>query len=221
MFKLARRVAVLIVVVVVVAAVAGDMVARRRAQATLVDAVVRNVPGATDVSASVSSFPFLGHLLVQGRVAEVDVRIGGVAAPIGGRSAVDLTDVQVDVHDVDLDTGEALHGQARVTAIGRGHVQASISQDALQRLLPRGVSVHLAAGSAQVTGPLAGSAEIVATGTGKLALRLGRPQVVIPIPLPTATVLTCPPQVAIADGTLTLSCSFRDVPRILVDRVRG
>ena len=217
MFKLVRRAVLLLVVVLVVAAVVGDIAARRQAQAALVRAVAKNVPGATGVSASVSSFPFLGHLLVQGRVSHVDVRITRVAA--GGRSAVELSDVDVDVHDVELDTAEAVHGRARVTGIGRGQARASISQAALQRLLPAGTSVRLAAGAAQVSGSSAGPAVIVAAAGG-LSLRLGRPQVVIPISLP-ATVLPCPPQAVIAEGAVVLSCTFADVPRILLDQVQG
>lgn len=210
----------MLVVVAVVGAVVGDVVARRQAQAALVRAVAKNVPGASGVSASISSFPFLGHLLVQGRVSEVDVRISQVAAGLGTQSVVELSGVDVDAHDVQLDKAEALRGRARVVGIGRGQARASISQGALQRLLPAGMSVRLAAGVAEVTGSSAGPAQVAAAAGGGLALRLARPAVTIPIALPT-TVLPCPPQATIADGAVTLSCTFTGVPRLLLDRVQG
>jgi hypothetical protein len=201
-----RRLVVPLVVVGALLLVA-DMVAESLAEAELEARLEQEVPQATSVSASITSFPFLGRLLTSGRVAEVDARARGL----------EVRGLKLDVVDVDLD-GVTLDRRilvddkrVAVTDIDHGRVTAEVTQAALSDRL--GVDLRLEAGRASVT--VAGrritaslevrNGELVVSGVG---LSLPALDVVAPL-------LPCIANAEIVPGRVLMTCAFTEVPEEL------
>jgi hypothetical protein len=200
---------VVFLAVVVGGACVADVFVRGEAERALAAAVEREAPGTHGTSASIGSFPFVGRLVVRGQVPVVTVRAREARA-----AELPLRDVSVTVHDVHLDTGQAVKGKVRITSAGHGSLDATVTQDDLNRRLP-GVHVVLTPGQAEVGGPAGVKGELVTSTKGRLVLRVAG-RTLFEIPLAVAGLLPCEPEVAIDQGALRLSCSFDDVPDVLL-----
>ena len=205
------QVLLLVLAVVAVGAVGFDVILKGRAEAELADEVARRVPGTTGVRAKISSFPFVGRLLVSGQVSEVVVTAQHV-----GSGPVALSDVRVQVEDVEMDTGQAMDGRAVVRSIGRGSASAHLRQDQINARLPRGYQVQFQSGKAVISGPAASSAQLVTTPEGAVQLRLAN-RVLAEVPFPKSDLVPCSPAAAFVSGSIRLTCSFDKVPPLLLD----
>jgi hypothetical protein len=208
------QVLLLVVAVVAVGALAADIVLKNRAETELAAQVTERVPGTTGVRAKISSFPFVGRLLLSGKVPKVVV-----TAQHAGLSALSLSDVRVQVEDVEMDSGEAKAGRAVVRSIGQGKVQADIRLDQINPLLPRGFSVQAQAGKAVVDGPGSIEAQLVPTPEGTLRLQVAN-RSVLELPFPKTDLLPCSPAASFVSGAVRLSCTFDEVPPLLLDLAR-
>jgi len=205
------QVLLLVVAVVVVGGLAADVVLKGRAEDELATKVEAKVPGTSGVSAKISSFPFVGRLLVSGKVAKVVV-----AAQHTSVADVSLDDIRIQVEDVEMDSGAARQGRAVVQSIGRGSVRADLREDQVNPRLPRGFQVRFQDNKATVTGPVAVPAQLVATPEGALQLRVAN-RSLFELPFPKTDLLPCSPKAAFVGGAVRLSCTFDKVPQLLLN----
>jgi len=185
------QVLLLVFAVAAVVALGADVLLKNQAQTELASRVEARVPGTTGVDAKISSFPFVGRLLLSGRVPEV-------------------------VEDVEMDSGAARQGRAVVQSIGRGSVRADLREEEVNPHLPRGYRVHFEDNRATVTGPLQVPAQLVATPQGELQLRVAN-RSLFDLPFPKTALLPCSPQAAFIGGAVRLSCTFDKVPPVLLN----
>lgn len=208
------QVLLLVIAVLVVAALGADLVLKGRAEDQLATEVATRVPGTTGVKAKISSFPFVGRLLVSGKVSQVVVTVQHA-----GVGELGLSDIRVAVDDVEMDSRAARQGRAVVRSIGKGSVQADLRQDQINPRLPKGVQVQLEAGKAVVTGPASAAAQLVATPEGSIQLKAAN-RVVFDLPLPKTDLLPCAPRVTYISGAARLTCTFDKVPPLLLNLAR-
>ena len=207
------QVLLLLVAVVVVGGLGADVVLKHRAETELAAEVARRVPGTTGIETDISSFPFVGRLLVSGTVPKVVVTAQHADAAALG--AIGLSDVRVVVEDVEMDTTAARDGRAVVRSIGAGTVQADLRVNEINPLLPRGYQVELQPGKAVVRGPGASLAQFVTTPSGTIQLRVAD-RALVELPFPKTDLLPCAPSAAFISGAVRLSCSFDEVPPLLL-----
>lgn len=210
MRMLKTQVLLLLLAVVVVGGLGADIVLKNRAESRLAAEIVTRAPGTTGVQARIRSFPFVGRLLVSGRVAQIDV-----TAQHASPGGVSLFDIRLRVEDVVMDAGEATRGRAVVRSIGRGSLQADLGQDEINARLPKQFQVRLQQGAAVISGP--GGAEGTLTAKdGRVQLRVGG-RSVLDLAVPTSALLPCTPVGTFVAGAVRLTCNFTEVPEVLVD----
>ncbi len=209
------QVALLLVAVLVVAALGADVVLKGRAESRLAAEVTAQSPDTNGVRARIRSFPFLARLLTSGKVAQVD--ISAQHAEPGG---VALTDVFVQLDEVELELDQARKGRAVVRSIGRGRVRADPRQDQINSRLPKQVQVQLEQGRAVVNGPGGTEGKLTISPEGMIQLRIGS-RSLLDLPVPDTDLLPCRPSATFVPGALRLSCEFTDVPPLLRDLARA
>lgn len=208
------QVLLLLIAVVIVGAAAADVVLKNRAETELAAEVGRRVPGTSGIEADISSFPFVGRLLLSGTVPKVVVTAQhSDSGPIG------LSDVRVVVEDVEMDSEAARDGRAVVRSIGSGSVQADLRVNEINPQLPRGYQVEIQQGKAVVRGPGASLAQFVTTPGGSIQLKVAD-RVLVDLPFPKTDLLPCAPAAAFVSGAVRLACSFDEVPPLLLDRAQ-
>jgi hypothetical protein len=192
--------------IVVVILVIGDVVAKAYAESQLRDRAERAVRGATSASGSISSFPFVGRLLLSGSVPEVKVGV----APVGA-GRVTFSSVDVDLHDVHVDRDLLINDRkVRLTSIGSGTVTAAITEAEISRLA--GVPISFTPGRATVSiGGIAVSGQLsAANGTLTIGGAQGVP---IRIRVPRAAMFPCDASNAeVQQGKVVVSCAIDRVP---------
>ena len=164
------------------------------------------------VSAQISSFPFLGRLLLSGTISEVDVSLVDVTV-----RGVTFASVGVELRSVRIDRDTLVQDRrVALQSIGRGTAVVEISGDEVSRLL--GVPIVFEEGQARVRvgGQLVSVAARVEGGAlvveaGGLTL----PPIEIP-PLP--LVSDCLSGTEILAGRLRLTCTLDQVPVELAGR---
>jgi len=208
------QVLLLVLAVLAVVALGADLVLKGRAQDELASEVATRVPGTTGVKAKISSFPFVGRLLVSGQVSEVVV-----TAQHTSTGGISMEDVRIEVDDVEMDSGAARQGKAVVQSIGRGSVRADLREDQINSRLPRGYQVHFQANKATVTGPVAIPAQVVATPEGSIQLRVAN-RALFDLPFPKTDLLPCAPNASFVTGAVRLACTFDKVPPVLLNLAR-
>ncbi|MBV8160691.1 MAG: LmeA family phospholipid-binding protein [Acidimicrobiia bacterium] len=205
-----RRLVVALAVIVVILVV-GDFVAKAYAATQLRDRALQAVRGATSSSASISSFPFVGRLLVAGSVPGVQVRVGPVTA---GR--VTFASVDVDLRDVRIDRNRLINDrEVRLTALGSGTVTAELTDTEVSRLI--GVPVSFSPGrvSVRAEGVDLGATVNVTNGT----MSFGGIPLPIRLRVPRASLFPCDATSAVVvQGAVDLSCSVHNVPTELIGR---
>lgn len=205
------QVLLLLIAVVAVGGLAFDVVLKNRAETELAAEVGRRVPGTTGIEATISSFPFVGRLLLSGQVPKVVV-----TAQHSTVGELSLADVQVQAVDVEMDTGAARNGRVVVRSIGGGSAAADLRQDQINPRLPRGFSVQLQNGKAVVSGPSSVKAELVGTPEGSLALQAAG-KTLYELAIPKTDLLPCTPAASFVSGAVRLSCAFDEVPPLLLE----
>lgn len=185
-----------------------DQGARVFAQSKLEERARAEVRGAASVDADISSFPFIGRLLVSGSVPSVEVR--------ANRSELgDLVTgaIEVDLRDVRLERGALLSGKVRLQSINSGTITLELDADALGRALK--VPVSIAGGEARVT--LAGQALPATVGAddGALVVEVGGLRT-LRVPISRSGLVSCGATAAeVAGNTVRLTCEIDEVPPAL------
>jgi hypothetical protein len=204
-----RKLLIALVILVVILLI-GDFVAKGYAETQLRDRALRAVRGATSATGSISSFPFVGRLLVSGSVAEVKV---GAAPVVAGK--LTFSSVNVDLHDVHVDRDLLINDRkVHLTSIGSGTVTAAITDAEISRLA--GVPISFASGKASVrAGGLDVGAQLSAEN-GTLTIG-GAEGVPIRIRVPRAPLFPCDASSAkVEQGRVVVSCTINRVPPELV-----
>ncbi|HEV3354115.1 MAG TPA: LmeA family phospholipid-binding protein [Acidimicrobiales bacterium] len=206
MRRLLIALAILLVVLVV-----GDFVAKAYATSQLRDRAERAVRGATSSTASISSFPFTGRLLLAGSVPKVDVRVGPVVA---GR--VTFASISVDLHDVHVDRNRLINDQqVQLTGLGSGTVTAELTDVEVSRLA--GTRVTFAPGRVMVSAAGVDVAASVQVTNGSMSF--GGLRLPIQLRIPRAPLFPCDATSAVVkEGAVDLSCTVHDVPPELVGK---
>ncbi len=187
------------------------MAARGIAEDQLRDRVASRVDAGGPVSASISSFPFLGRLLTSGTISQVDVSVrdltvrGVTFASVGVR----LRSVRIDRDSLVQDRRLALAG------IGRGTAVVEISGDEISRLVGMTLVLEDGRARARVGGTLVPvSARIEGSTLVIEAAGRSLPAVDLP-PLP---LVGCLSGTEILPGRLRLTCDVDRVPTELAGR---
>ena len=194
-------------VVLVVLAFGVDRVALAVAAGRLRDRVQQRVPSGT-VRASISSFPFLGRLLLTGYISKVRVN---VERPVAG--PLTFSSVAADLRGVTVDKSQLLRDrQVRLTGIESGTVSGEISQEQVSRAVHADVQFH-SGGKAVVSfrGLVRVEATVRVSG-GVLTLQAGRLPT-LSLPIPKAPLLPCQTStVEVLEGRVRASCTIQRLP---------
>lgn len=203
---LVKKLFVLLVVLVGVALV-GDRLALSAASSNL-DARARDrVRGAGTTHADISSFPFIGRLLVSGSITRVRFSVDRLAA-----GALTFASVRADLHGVVIDRSELVH-ERRVRLIGvkRGTLSAELTDAEVSRAL--GVTVRFQSGGAVSVASRGLQVEgRVQVSNGALAISGGRLSA-LTLPIPRASLMSCAARdVRVLDGRVRVSCTVDRLP---------
>ncbi len=200
-----RKLLLLFVVAVVAVLVVADVFARRVAEDQLRQQVVSKVRPDGPVSASISSFPFVGRLLASGTIPEVEVSLVDVTV-----RGFTFASVGVVLESVRIDR-DALVQDRRVAllAIGKGTAVVEISADEISRLVK--VPVVLESGRARVR--LDGRLVDVAARVEGSSLVVAAAGVTLgAVDIPPLPLVSCLSGTEIRPGRLRLTCSIDEVP---------
>ncbi|TML43788.1 MAG: DUF2993 domain-containing protein [Actinobacteria bacterium] len=199
----------LVAALIAVLLVAADQGARVFAQSELRKRAGAAVPEAAAVHAKVSSFPFVGQLVVSGRVTEVALRFDGIRS-----SRLQLHEVALDLRGVVIDRHALIAEQrGQLNRISRGTVTVDITAAALAAAFGVDLRVVMRLGPSG----LAGLASAAAEG-GRLVLRFaGLPAASVVIPR--GDLVPCQPLVAVTSAGVRLSCTFTHIPPRLIGAV--
>lgn len=207
----------LVPVLVVVAGllVAGDVAAKRYAAGQLSDRISAAVPGATGVHSRIHSFPFLGRLVFNGDIPEVGTHIDQLNVAAG----LSFSNLDLDLRTVELDAHAMFtNRQVRVRRVGRGSFSVDLTAEALTGALGRHVQVSGGALLVTVLGSTAAHANVAISTAHRLEVRVaGLPA--LEIPLPSAKLLPCLPQITVIAAGLNLGCTFTSIPPAFVQAV--
>jgi len=186
---------------------AADITARHVATSKLESRIRQAVPGASGVSVSIRSWPFL-KVAVDGHIDDIGAHVSRVEEDSVTFSdvVVELRGVRVSVSDLVTDAG------VNVTEIVNGDVSLTITDDALAHAL------RLPAGAAPTVGQVAALA--VTVDAAKRELVVGLPGVPLAhLSLPSTAILPCVPLVAREQAAFSLSCAFDGVPAAFTSSV--
>lgn len=174
----------------------------------------RRLPGAR-AHVDIASFPFLVHLASSGSVLEVSVHLNRVSAGPLRFNAIELapvtfSDLDIHVHDVELNRSQLLHRRVMIERIHGAEVTATIRQGALDR------AVELPVTLGQGTVGVGGLALPASVAVRDREITLNVPgQIVVSVAAPALAVLPCIGRVAIVPRALRLTCSLHRLPPVL------
>lgn len=185
-----------------------DQGARVFAENKLEEKARAEVRGASSVEAGISSFPFLGRLLVSGSVSTVEVRAEKTV--LGDLLSAS---VEVDMRGVRLDRDQLFSGKVELRGIDAGTVAIELDAAGLSRVLK--LPVEIAGGEVRVT--LAGRtlATRVAMDAGALVLDVAGLRT-LKVPVARNGLVNCTAANAeIRGDTIRLTCAVDEVPPAL------
>jgi hypothetical protein len=191
-------------------AIGADIAARVIAQDQIANRA-KSSTGAQSTSASISSFPFLYKLLVDGDARSVTVHLKGV--PIG---PLTVDRVDVNVRNVSIDKGQLIdHRKVRVTAISSASAALTITASDIS--VATGIPVSISGNT--VTASVAGvriPVSVTVTGSDALTFNVfGHREVTFHL-AKTPVVPDCPMQLTTQEAALQLSCTISPVPASLL-----
>ncbi|MHB8437617.1 MAG: LmeA family phospholipid-binding protein [Acidimicrobiales bacterium] len=215
MFFLKPRLLIGFVLVVLVLLAGADTAARFAAQHEIASRA-QSATGASSASASISGFPFLEHLLVQGSVSGVDVTLHDV--PMG---QLQVNTLSVHLVDTSIDrTALFDKRQVHVTSIASATASVTVTAAELSAAVGHAVTlpgngvVDVDIGGFEVTGSMQLSGDVLvmsARGIPLLSSNLGADPFVS----------SCVLGLIVAQGEATMSCTMAPVPAALLAAVAG
>lgn len=188
--------------------VGADLAAKGVAEKRIEDRAEEAAGAGASATATISSFPFLGRLLVSGSVPEVSVRTSGVEA-----GPLTLRAVTVDLDGVQLDRDALFGGDVQLRDIDEGRVIVELDAGVLSRVLDVPLTIDDGVVSVQVAGQrVTASAEV---RDGALVVTVaGLPALTVPV----ARTELSPCDVAgveVRGDRVLLTCQIADVPAAL------
>jgi hypothetical protein len=207
-----RKLLLLVLIGLVGALVVGDRAAKGAAESAIASEIAKRTAGVGEVDAEISSFPFVGRLLVQGLVPELTLTLDEVTG-----HGIDLTDLRVLVRDLEIDRGAITGGKPEVTAIDSMTVTATISEATVRAV--SGADVRLLDGriAVNVAGRTVEGDAVVRDG--RIAVDAFGAPLPFGIPVPDTGVLPCTPDVEVVAGALRLRCTAETLPQIVIDAI--
>jgi len=188
------------VVFVVAALVVGDIFARIKVQQLIAQRIEHQVPG-SHATVKISSFPFVGHLLVSGSVSKVSAHVTGVTE--GGFT---FAAVDVDVTDLALDRTKLLQGKVQVSKVTDVVVQATMDQAALDRVVGQPVVLG------QGTVGLASTVVAASVSVSGNVIHIGPNPGGVSVTVPALSLLPCVSGAVVSPGQMVISCTTTTVP---------
>ncbi len=196
--------------VIVALAIGVDIAARTIAQDRIASRA-KATTHAQSASASISSFPFLWDVLVDGNARSVAVHAKGV--PLG---PLTVDGVDVSVRDVQIDKAELFnHRKVRVTAISSATAAVTISASDLTAATNVPVSISGNTITASVAGVQI-PVTVSVTNSHVLAFNVVGRRVVSFDLARTPLLPACPMQLTTEQSVLHLSCTIAPVPASLI-----
>lgn len=194
---------------VVLLLLVADQAARVVAEAKLATRAREAARSPDSADATITSFPFLGRLLLSGSVPRVKVRVTGAEA-----GPLRLAVVEVEGTGVALDRSALLSGGIRLQGIETGVVAVELDGAALTEALH--VPVSVAGGKVLVgAGPAAVEAGVEVNRAGTLTLRLaGLPALTVPV-VRTPLIPCAVTVVSVRGDRARLSCQVDELPAVL------
>jgi hypothetical protein len=204
---LRRLIGVLVAIAVILGLLSfGDIWVRHRVQTVLAEHIQKELPGST-ASVHISSFPFLGRLVVSGTVPELDANVQNVNG-----TGISFSSISIVVHGLKVDNARLTSREVILQHITSGSVVGDIPQASVDRLV--GIPIVLGAGTVQVAGITLTPAVAITDG----AIVVNVPHVSpLRIPIPTLSIFPCAQSVAIVPGALRVSCQLTQLPPALAD----
>jgi len=190
----------------------GDLAAKHAAEHAIASEAQSHMAGVGTVKATISSFPFVGRLLVQAKVSKLDLLLSDVTG-----HGIDVARLDVVGRAIELDRS-ALAGSQHVKIKGLDSVTVTATiSEATVRALTR-ADVRLLAGKATVTvaGRTVDAAARVEGGSVRLVVA-STP--VASLPMPDSSLLPCQVALTITPGALELACTATRLPTLVVDAV--
>jgi len=185
-----------------------DQGARVLAENKLEERAKAEAQGASSVKARISSFPFLGRLLLSGSVPKVEVRAEGSAL-----NGVLTGAVQVDLREVRLKRGAMFAGSVRIERIDGGTVAVELDAPAIGRVLKLPVTVGNGEVRVTVAGRTVAAQASVAAGALVLAVA-GLPALTVSIAR-NGLINCTAANVAVDGDVIRLTCEVDEVPPAL------
>ena len=205
-----RKLGFLVLVVVMLLAI--DELAKAFSSRTIASAVERKVQGVSSVDADIDSFPYLGRLLVQGSVSELDVTFRNVTG-----HGIDVAQLRFEAEGLELDRGVLFSRRnVRVRDVDRVTAEATITEEQIRKVT--GADIRLADGRATVSAGGATATATIKVVEGRVRMEVGSLPAVS-IPIPDAELLPCAVEAEVVEDALVLSCSTDQLPAIVVDAI--
>ena len=207
-----RKLLLVILAAVVALFVLGDVAAKHFAESTIADQIHGHVKGVGSVDASIHSFPFVGRLVVQGKVPRLDLTLTDVTG-----HGVDVARLDVDARDIELDRSALVGSQhVKIKGLDSMTVTATISEATVRALTK--ADVRLLDGKATVT-VLGKTVDATATVHGGSIRLVVASTPVASLPVPDSSLLPCQVALRITPGALQLACTATTLPKLVVDAV--
>lgn len=201
-----RKLLVLGIVLTVLGAI--DQGARLFAENKLEEKARAEVRGASSVDAGISSFPFLGRLLVSGSVPTVAVRAERTALNDLLSAAV-----EVDMRGVQLDRDQLFSGNVKLRGIDSGAITVELDAAGLSRVLK--LPVEIAGGEVRVTVAGRTISAGVTMDAGALVLEVAGLRT-LRVPIARNDLINCVAANAEVTGDIVrLTCRIDEVPPAL------
>lgn len=203
-----RKLVVFLVVVGLLYTI-GELVAQRWAGDRLAKRVDTELPGAK-ASATISSFPMVGRLVVDGTVRQVSVHITGATD-----GSLRFNDINMRIVDLRLSRQQLVeHQRFVVKGVRRVVVNADLSQASVAHAV--GLPLQLGDGTVGLAGVHV-HAQLRVDGQ-RVIVTLGSLREVS-FSVPDLSVLPCVGGASIHPGVLRLSCTTTTVPQTIVNAV--
>lgn len=161
---------------------------------------------ADDVRVEVRSLPFLPRLVADGEVERIEVEVDELT-----QSGVTFDEIEVRLEGLEIDRAQARARRIVVESIDRGTGRIVVGQDELAELV--GVTLTLGDGTVTVQGVTVTAPVFSVSGTELLIGLEGVGGVTVP--LPTADLVPCSPDVTVVPGALEMTCTLDEVPALL------
>ena len=190
----------------------GDIAAKHFAETQIASQVRKHTTGVVGVKASISSFPFLGHLIVQGKVPKLDLAMTDVSG-----HGIDVARLDVVAKNIVLDRTALTGGEhVKIKGLDSMTVTAVISEATIRAMTH--ADVHLLDGKATLT-LLGRTVDAGVSVQGKGVRIAVTPQLGTTVPLPDTNLLPCQVAVRVVPGALQLSCTATTLPQLVIDAV--